>query len=259
MAKPQGIIIYNGPSMIDGKPIIVIATGWRRCKNEKTGNMIQTWIMRSDIPPVKANQIGEDSSVCGDCKHLKWKTCYVSLFNASHQIYLAYKRGRYQHFSPANAHWFNNHNLRIGSYGDPSALPVNVWQGLVEMTDGHTGYTHQWTKCDPGFKQFIMASVDSEKEKIKANKMGWRTFRVRLEEDKLRDDEITCPASDEGGKKTTCTKCLLCSGKSRVSKSIAIIAHGGPYGEKKRRFIKIVKLMRRKKKFTHLIPSYKGK
>jgi len=259
MSKPQGIIIYDGPSMIDGKPIVVIATGWTRCHNEKTGNMIQTWIMRSDIPPVEANKVGEDTSVCGNCKHLKWKTCYVALYTAPYQIYLAYKRGKYQHFSPANAHWFKNHNLRLGSYGDPSALPISIWQGLVSMSDGHTGYTHQWKKCDPDFKQFIMASVDSEKEKIQANKMGWKTFRVRLENDVLHDNEIVCPASDENGKKTTCTKCLLCSGKSRASKSIAIIAHGGQYGEKKKRFIKIVKLIRRKKRYTHLIPSYQGK
>ena len=259
MAKPQGIIIYEGPSMIDGKPIVVIATGWTRCQNEKTGKMIQTWIMRSDIPPVEANKIGEDRSVCGDCKHRLWKTCYVSIFNAPYQIYKAYKRGRYEHFSPMNSFWFNTHKLRLGSYGEPVAVPIKVWQGLVEMADGHTGYTHQWKNCDKGFKNFIMASVDNEKEKIQAQEMGWKTFRVRLEDDELHDDEISCPASEEGGKKTTCTKCLLCCGTSRASKNTAIIAHGGQYGEKKRRFIRIVKLIRRKKKYTHLIPQYKGK
>jgi len=259
MAKPQGIIIYEGPSMIDGKPIVVIATGWLRCSNDKTGKMIQTWIMRSDIPPVEANKTGEDKSVCGNCKHLKWGTCYVALFTAPYQIYLAYKRGRYEHFSPANSFWFNNHKLRLGSYGDPVAVPIKTWQGLVEMADGYTGYTHQWKNCDKGFNQFVMASVDTEKEKNQARQKGWRTFRVRLEDDELHDDEFICPASGEGGAKVQCVKCLACSGKSRAMKNPTIIAHGGQYGEKKRRFIKIVQLIRRKKKYTHLLPQYKVK
>ena len=61
------MIIYQGPSLIDGKPIIAIAT--LNSRNGKTGEMIQTWIMRSDIEPHKAIKTGEDSSVCGDCPH----------------------------------------------------------------------------------------------------------------------------------------------------------------------------------------------
>ena len=41
-------IIYNA-SLIDGKPIVVIATYSNR--NTKTGAMVQTYILRSDIDP----------------------------------------------------------------------------------------------------------------------------------------------------------------------------------------------------------------
>ena len=52
MPNPNGRILYEGPSMLDGAPIVVIATGFaERSGNDKTGAMIQTWILRADIPP----------------------------------------------------------------------------------------------------------------------------------------------------------------------------------------------------------------
>lgn len=256
MKKPQGIILYEGPSQIDGKNIVVITTGWVNCENEKTGRMIQIWVMRSDISPLEAHKIGEDYSVCGNCKHRKWGTCYVALYHAPYQIYNTYKRGKYEYFSPINAHWFKGHNIRICSYGDPVAVPVLIWHGLINMADNHTGYTHQWKTCSKEYKKFFMASVDNEKEKEQAIKMGWRTFRVRLEGDKLYQDEYICPASLEGGKKMNCNTCLSCCGKTRNGKNPTIIFHGGQRGKKKRRFVKIIEMIRKKKKYTHLIPEY---
>ena len=41
--NPNGRILYEGPSMLDGAPIVVIATGFaERTANAKTGSMIQT-------------------------------------------------------------------------------------------------------------------------------------------------------------------------------------------------------------------------
>ena len=49
----NGVILYEGPSELDGSPIVVIATFGS--KNRKTGkgrkNLIQTWIMRQDVAP----------------------------------------------------------------------------------------------------------------------------------------------------------------------------------------------------------------
>ena len=59
-------IIYNGPSLLDGKPIVAIATYSDR--NSKTGKVLQTYIIRSDISPLNASKSGEDFSICGDCK-----------------------------------------------------------------------------------------------------------------------------------------------------------------------------------------------
>ena len=40
-------IIYRGASLIDGKPIVVIATYSNQ--NKKTGAMLHTYILREDI------------------------------------------------------------------------------------------------------------------------------------------------------------------------------------------------------------------
>ena len=67
---PNGYILYRGPSAIDGKPIMVIATGFaNKSSNGKTGDMIQTWIIREDIAPNEAIKSGEDESICGQCIH----------------------------------------------------------------------------------------------------------------------------------------------------------------------------------------------
>ena len=52
MSNPNGVVIYDGPSLIDGKPILCILTVLiRKSKNPKTVNMLQTWIVRKDIHP----------------------------------------------------------------------------------------------------------------------------------------------------------------------------------------------------------------
>src|SRR4051812_46786701 len=44
--KPNGLILYRGPSLLDGKPIVVVAIGFaRKSKNLKTGNMLGTYIL----------------------------------------------------------------------------------------------------------------------------------------------------------------------------------------------------------------------
>ena len=64
----NGVVLYRGPSRLDGAPIVVVATGLQRpSENEKTGPMVQTWILRSDEHPVSAVHSGADASICGDC------------------------------------------------------------------------------------------------------------------------------------------------------------------------------------------------
>jgi len=70
-----------------------------------------------------------------------------------------------------------------------------------------------------------MASVDTLEERAEAEQL-FRTFRVRRKGEPLDEGEISCPASKEAGKLTTCAACMLCGGTSKVAKSISIEAHG---------------------------------
>jgi hypothetical protein len=56
-------IIYNGPSLLDGKPIVVIATYSKR--NTKTGEVVQTYILVDGMNPLDASKTGADFSICG--------------------------------------------------------------------------------------------------------------------------------------------------------------------------------------------------
>ena len=78
--KPIGIILWQGKSLLDNQRIAVVATGvYGKSENRKTGDMIQTWIIRRDIHPMTARRMGDDFSVCGNCMHRENSTCSVNL------------------------------------------------------------------------------------------------------------------------------------------------------------------------------------
>ena len=52
----NGFLFYRGASPIDRAPLIGIAT--LESDNRKTGNMVQTWILREDISPTMARSTG---------------------------------------------------------------------------------------------------------------------------------------------------------------------------------------------------------
>jgi hypothetical protein len=254
MKKPQGIILYEGPSLLDGKPIVCIVTGFHASHNPKTGKMLQTWIIRSHINPVAAWKNGCDRSVCGNCIHRQIKTCYVEKTQAPNNVYKAYKRGRYEHLNVDNVRFFLGQKLRIGSYGDPASISTEVWEKVIPFVSAVLGYTHQHKTCDKGLKKYLMASCDTANDAKMAQKKGWRTFRLSLPWEKKTENEFTCPASKEGGQKTTCDKCLACGGTSaKIKKNPVIEAHGS-FG-KGSRFVRIMKLKKNKRKFMHLVPK----
>jgi len=263
IAPPQGIILYHGPSMIDGKKIVVIATGFKtKSKNPKTGpGCLHTWILPANQSPIDSWTSGKDCSVCGDCKHSSpknggWNTCYVNVYQALLNVWYAWKKGRYEVPTNVNLNFFRNKIVRIGSYGDPAAVDCNVWEVIASYAKGTVGYTHQHSKAftDKNLKHYCMASCDTESEAIRAQAKGWRTFRVRLPNEKLLENEIICPASEEGGMKMTCSKCGLCSGikeNKDSRKNIAIIVHGRSW--RCQRFCDIMKRRKNKKSYKDLI------
>lgn len=232
----NGAVIYRGPSQLDGRPIVVIAIGLTAgSANSKTGNMIQTHILREDIAPTDAIKTGDDASICGQCVHRgdgtgKGRTCYVNVGQGPLVVWKTYQAGKYPVWDDA-VHSAEGRVVRLGTYGDPAAVPAIVWMNLLRGSIGHTGYTHQWKHPDllPIFKTLCMASADSVEEAAQAQAMGWRTFRVALPDHVARTQwEAICPASAEAGKKLTCIQCRACDGvRNNKRGSIVIQAHGG--------------------------------
>jgi len=240
------MILYEGESLIDGEPIVAIA---RPGGNIKIGRMLCTWILLQDVPPHKAAFDGRDESICGGCRYRAnletgERTCYVRTHLEPRTIWEAYKRGIYMY---ADENWdycyaakawkyLGELSVRVGSYGDPAAVPTRVWEELIHHADRWTGYTHIWRTADPDLRRICMASVDTLEERREAQDAGWRTFFVvphtftktySAIESKLKKN-ILCPASIEAGRKTTCDKCRLCmgTGVGETVKSIWIPAHG---------------------------------
>ena len=224
---PRGYVFYDGPSEIDGSPILGIAI--LTSKNEKTGDMVQTFIVRADMPPMEAIRTQADDAVCGDCPH-RGTSCYVDVAKSVSAVYFAWLRGIYPTISPkALAKLLRRRRVRIGAYGDPAAIPAQAWVDLISECDGHTGYSHQWRQpFAQGLRGIVMASADSETDRDLARAMGWRTFRVRTEDQPIGAREFMCPASDEAGKRKQCIDCLACDGAARgpSQASVVIIVHG---------------------------------
>lgn len=176
------MIIFEGPSLINGRPIVVIAT---RDGNPKIGEMLCTWILDQEIAPEIAAFNGIDESICGDCKFraqekmdardqrpASTRMCYVRLSSESDaygtpkadekmgpaEIWRAWKNGefgRWGSFGPVpewqrderRKSWYQYHGpltIRIGSYGDPGAAPTDMWRDLIKYAKNWTGYTHLW-------------------------------------------------------------------------------------------------------------------
>ncbi len=225
----RSAIIYNGPSLLDGKPIVVVATYSDR--NTKTGRVLQTYILRADINPLEASKTGEDYSICGDCvmrgtpttdpqrKQAKGRRCYVNLGQGVLIVYKSFLRGVYKPGDPRAMG--RGRFVRVGTYGDPGAVPSWVWDELLSEASTWTAYSHQ-----SGWRPDIaMQSADDYHSAVMHWKAGRRTFRVIADLGQLdQANEALCPASKEAGRRVQCTACKLCKGGT-AAKSIAIVEH----------------------------------
>jgi len=165
--------------------------------------------MRGDVTTDPARKIAKN------------RKCYVNLGQGVLIVYKAYKRGVYQEASNCRSELGKDRFVRIGTYGDPAAVPGIVWTQLLEDATTWTAYTHQ----KPWRPDIAMQSADTHIEAKQHWAESRRTFRVIQNVDDLdKRNEILCPASKEAGRRVQCAACKLCKG-SLKAKSIAIVLH----------------------------------
>lgn len=230
----NGLILWEGPSAINGEPIVVVATGLKRkSANAKIGaDTVQVWYLPRDVAPNVAVKTGDDEAVCGDCIHRPSKggSCYVVTYQAARAVWQAYQDGSYPRWDGSKLP-FIGRVVRFGAWGDPAAVPAGTLAAIRTVTKRHMAYTHQWKQASAShLRSWCMASVDSAPDYLRARSAGWRTFRVRDSDEELLERERMCPAADESPVSAVmdCGKCSGCDGLARGAKrpSFAIVVHG---------------------------------
>ena len=219
-----GFILWEGFSPFDGAPIVAIAT--MKSVNEKTGNQVQTFIIRTDMKPADAVDQGLDGSVCGDCPFSGGRGCYVSIWQAPRAVYEAYKKGNYKKAGPGEIALIGvNRSVRIGAYGDGAMVPTYIWQELISCAINHTGFTHQYKQpfFDKDLLKICMLSADTVQDSVEFNKMGIRTFTPITENEEIPASAIVCVNTTNPD--VQCIDCGLCSGGPN-GKSVVVEIHG---------------------------------
>jgi hypothetical protein len=240
--RPLGVILHRGRSPFANREYVVIAV-LGESSNDKTGEMIQTYIIVDGVSPNEAVQSGEDEAICGGCVMRRFvmddgrvvRGCYVNVGQGPREVYEAYMRGRYVDYN-ATEHdrYFRGRMIRWGTYGEPVLIPLPIVAWLCSIASGWTGYTHQFFVPEfAAYKRYFMASVHEKvgtRSAEHAHHLGWRTFRSSSVETSPVRGEVVCPASAEAGKRLTCSQCGICDGSRRDGDqrvSVVIATHGG--------------------------------
>ena len=232
--RTNSVEVWRGNSRIDGAPIVCICSGLKKSANAKTGNMVQSYILRADLDPMRALKSGADASICGGCIHrpatttgssYSGRSCYVNVGQGPLSVWRAWDRGNVPAVSlDILPDLVGGRMVRLGTYGDPAAVPLFVWDAYTRGASGWTGYTHQSrTRKLRDVLRYCQVSADSLEDATAANRAGLGSFRVLRDHERPAPFETVCPASEEAGRVATCDTCRMCDGSGNA---IAIRAHG---------------------------------
>lgn len=199
--------------------------------NAKTGDMLQLAIMPLELSPTQAQkQKQQHNCGTGAAACPITSICYVNTVS----LVDVWKKTAGE---PVQEIPQQVKPLRLGSWGDPGLLPLELLEQLTSSNPyGHTGYTHLWPHIDAKYSKYLMASVDQptaqaqslsiEQLTSKAHNLGYRTYRIKLPGQQLNQGEIECLASSQNKQ---CRECKQCNGtRGRFTRSIAIDVHGAP-------------------------------
>lgn len=207
----------------------------RPSANRKTGTTIQTFFI--DKARIE-NEPSVFGSKCESCSAVNY--CYVTRDKLAVRKALVSLIGgdktsyKFVTFEQAltclRESQFNK--IRLGSYGDPSIMPINDLIAICE-TKKHLSYTHFWNDENlQDLRKVCMASTSNIAEDLEAKALGWRTFRVRLEK-----DDVVLPSAIQclyEARNIQCVKCGLCDGialddKRKHVSDIWIYGHGSAH------------------------------
>jgi hypothetical protein len=228
MKMKNSNLLAKVKSAYDNQDILVTIT--ESSQNRKTGDIPQINMLVEKEKPTTALQTGADYSVCGDCilrpflhknTPLEKEPCYVNCGFAQNSVFSTYSKGALE--SNNNDKYYDL--IRHGAYGDPAACGKKLNKNILKRAKKVLAYTHAWSKDKMNYlNSFCMASVHNLKEKSKAQKLGFRTFRtVKYACLKLDKDEIVCPNFTKN--ELQCKQCKLCDGNQSKAKNIVIPIH----------------------------------
>jgi hypothetical protein len=180
-----------------------------------------------------------DGAVCMDCPFAvsngaKLSACYThKMMQYSGFLSMLRSIGKFTSFDDiptlSESHRYDivkmcdSRYVRFGTYGEPSLLPIDLVKQMVSVAKSWTGYTHQWRKIDHNYARYFMASTHTTEEEATASLIGYRSF---VASPTPIAQFISCPASEEMGFKSNCSKCGLCSGtQGKGTKSVIILEH----------------------------------
>lgn len=198
-------------------------------QNTKTGDMVQSWVF--DRSKLTERVFGAKCDACplvNECYVMNNTRAHLSVRRATLKaLGLLEGNTSYKVVSLSDVlPLLSGRPLRLGSYGDPSAIPLDDMRALVEAADGHTGYTHFWLSSDPAYAEFLMASVEDLAGEMLAQSLGYRTYRVLRKgetQHEVSERSILCLEKSAG---LSCADCLVCSGTSKPkAKHIYIYEH----------------------------------
>jgi len=242
-----GFVLWRGLSPFDQSPIVAIAT--LESVNGKTGDMVQVWILPDGRMPLETLRENDNGGICGDCPlqgvydpgkkgnggkqgGMVGRGCYVQVYQAPTTITNAYNRGSYPDFVRSrDEEVLSGRKIRLGAYGDPAMMPIDLVEYLVKISTGHTGYSHQLLgmkdrELANRYAQVLMVSCHNVAQHEEAGRRGWRAFTIVAEkhasEERFPTDAVECPFYTHG---VQCDTCLLCSGSAKQAKSVYAIAH----------------------------------
>jgi|GEM_PF-1570758 len=205
--NPTGYLLHTGT--VAGRAYVAIAT--LETSNRKTGDMVQIWFLLRDIHPVQAVQEGIDfETICRDCVFARGRGCYVNIGQAPLAVWETFHRGRYPFLPPADyGRVFSERRVRFGAYGNPTLLPLPLVDRIARLSDGWTGYFHDWrTHAQAAeYGRYFMASTETASSLRQAITAGFRVFHVSPEKPA---GSIECLSDAKG---ITCAECRLCNGR----------------------------------------------